>query len=119
MKLPLFPELLALLDIKGCLVSIDAMGARPRSPRPSFSKVAITYWPSKANPTQKLFEAVRQAPRLLAANPPLCAETMTLEKAGGRIDGREYHVMAAGECRRPVSRGWKQRQHWRGHLLSR
>ncbi len=42
----------------------------------------------------KLFEAVRQAP--LAAT-PLCAATMTLDKAHGRIDGREYHIMAAGE----------------------
>ncbi|HBU3658688.1 TPA: ISAs1 family transposase, partial [Klebsiella pneumoniae] len=44
----------------------------------------------------KLFEAVRQALAPLAAT-PLCAATMTLDKAHGRIDGREYHIMAAGE----------------------
>nr|AVI43711.1 hypothetical protein [Klebsiella pneumoniae] len=43
-----------------------------------------------------MFEAVRQALAPLAAT-PLCAATMTLDKAHGRIDGREYHIMAAGE----------------------
>ena len=53
-----------------------------------------------------------------AGGHPLCAETMTLEKAHESIDGREYHVMAAGGM--AIVSSWKQlRQHWRGHLLSR
>ncbi len=38
------PELLRLLNLKGCTVTIDAMGCRRRSPRKSVSKKRITSW---------------------------------------------------------------------------
>ena len=37
-------ELLALLDLKGAIVSVDAMAARPRSPRRSWSTKGTTFW---------------------------------------------------------------------------
>ena len=104
MKLPLFPSCWRCSTSKAAWYPSMRWGARPRSPRPSFSKVAITYWPSKAtNPScSRRFD--RPSP---AGGHPLCAETMTLEKAHGRIDGREYHVMAAGELAAQFPH-WKQ-----------
>lgn len=99
------PELLALLDIKGCLVSIDAMGCQTEIAETILQQGGDYLLAVKGN-QPKLFEAVRQALAPLAAT-PLCAETMTLEKAHGRIDGREYHVMAAGELAAQFPH-WKQ-----------
>ena len=38
------PDLLSKLDIQGALISIDAMGARKRLPKPSYPGKPITFW---------------------------------------------------------------------------
>lgn len=43
------PQLLALLQIEGGIVTIDAMGVRPRTPRRSSPKAGMTCWPSRGN----------------------------------------------------------------------
>ena len=44
----------------------------------------------------KLLEAVKQALAPAMAT-PLSAQTAAVEQAHGRVDGREYHVIPAGE----------------------
>lgn len=39
------PELLQLLDITGCIVTIDAIGPRPRLQKRFLRVVATTFWP--------------------------------------------------------------------------
>ncbi|HBU0372281.1 TPA: ISAs1-like element ISKpn31 family transposase, partial [Klebsiella pneumoniae] len=73
------PDLLALLDIKGCLVSIDAMGCQTEIAETILQQSGDYLLAVKGN-QPKLFEAVRQALAPLAAT-PLCAATMTLDKA--------------------------------------
>ena len=99
------PELLALLDIKGCLVSIDAMGCQTEIAE-TILQQGGDYFPLAVKGNQPKLFGRFDRPRPLAAT-PLCAETMTLEKAHGRIDGREYHVMAAGELAAQFPH-WKQ-----------
>ncbi|MGY3962045.1 ISAs1-like element ISKpn31 family transposase, partial [Aeromonas popoffii] len=69
------PDLLALLDIKGCLVSIDAMGCQTEIAETILQQSGDYLLAVKGN-QPKLFEAVRQALAPLAAT-PLCAATMT------------------------------------------
>jgi hypothetical protein len=70
------PYLLALLDIKGCLVSIDAMGHQTEIAETILQQSGDYLLAVKVN-LLKLFEAVWQALAPLAAT-PLCAATMTL-----------------------------------------
>ena len=99
------PDLLALLDIKGCLVSIDAMGCQTDIAETILQQGGDYLLAVKGN-QPKLYEAVRHALAPQAAT-PLCAATMTLERAHGRIDGREYHIMEAGELAAQFPH-WKQ-----------
>ena len=41
------PKLLEILDLSGCLVTIDAMGCQTESPRRSSPRARITSWPSR------------------------------------------------------------------------
>ena len=85
------PELLALLDIKGCLVSIDAMGCQTGIASTIVKGGGDYLLAVKGN----LHNAVRAA-LAESTKKPLSEETLSVEKEHGRIDGREYHVLPAG-----------------------
>lgn len=88
------PELLALLDVKGCLVSIDAMGCQTRIASTIFNGGGDYLLAVKGNqPT--LHNAVRSA-LADAMKAPLTEENLGLEQQHGRMEGREYHVLPAG-----------------------
>ena len=88
------PELLALLDVKDCLISIDAMGCQTEIASTIVNGGGDYLLAVKGNqPT--LHHAVRAA-LVESTKTPLSEETFSIEKAHGRIDGREYHVLPAG-----------------------
>ena len=89
------PALLALLELKGCLVSIDAMGCQTDIAK-AITEQGGDYLLAVKGNQPKLFEAVRQA-LTARVGLPLSAETVVIEQAHGRIDGREYHVLPADE----------------------
>ncbi len=88
------PELLALLDIKGCLVSIDAMGCQTEIASTIVEGGGDYLLAVKGN-QPSLHNAVREA-LAESTKKPLSKETLSIEKEHGRIDGREYHVLPAG-----------------------
>ena len=88
------PELLALLDIKGCLVSIDAMGCQTEIAS-AIVKGGGNYLLAVKGNQPTLHNAVRAA-LAESTQRPLSEETLSIEKMHGRIDGREYHVLPAG-----------------------
>ncbi|WED79346.1 MULTISPECIES: ISAs1 family transposase [Aeromonas] len=88
------PELLALLDIKGCLVSIDAMGCQTEIAS-TIVKGGGDYLLAVKGNQPTLHHAVRAA-LVESTKKPLSEETFSVEKEHGRIDGREYHVLPAG-----------------------
>lgn len=93
-KITAIPELLTLLDIKGCLVSIDAMGCQTHIAKTIVEQQGDYLLAVKGNqPT--LFDAVRKAlaPQL---TDPLNQEVVAIEQQHGRIEVREYHVLDAG-----------------------
>ncbi|MDH7629257.1 ISAs1 family transposase, partial [Aeromonas salmonicida] len=83
-----------LLDIKGCLISIDAMGCQTEIAKTIVEQQGDYLLAVKGNqPT--LFDAVRKAlaPQLTQ---PLNQERAAIEQQHGRIEAREYHVLEAG-----------------------
>lgn len=86
------PELLALLDIRGCLVSIDAMGCQTEIAAKIVDKGGDYLLAVKGN-QESLYRAVRGAMSPQAREGSLQA---TIERSRGRIEIREYHVMPAG-----------------------
>ncbi len=88
------PALLTLLDIKGCLISIDAMGCQTAIAKTIVEQQGDYLLAVKGNqPT--LFDAVRKAlaPQL---SQPLIPEGVAIEQQHGRIEAREYHVLEVG-----------------------
>ncbi len=88
------PDLLAILDVKGCLVSIDAMGCQTAIAS-NIIKDGGDYLLAVKGNQPKLHNAV-QAALVESTKKPLSEETLSVEKKHGRIDGREYHVLPAG-----------------------
>lgn len=89
------PELLAILDVKGCLVSIDAMGCQIIAIASSIINGGGDYLLAVKGNQPTLHHAV-QAALDESTKKPLSEETLSVEKKHGRIDGREYHVLPAG-----------------------
>ncbi len=89
------PKLIALLDIKGCLISIDAMGCQTKSAEKIIHQGGDYLLAVKDN-QETLHRAVKQAlaEKITVASP---AENVTIEQSHGRIEVREYHVLPAGE----------------------
>ncbi|MDE9484348.1 ISAs1 family transposase, partial [Xenorhabdus bovienii] len=89
------PKLIDLLDIKGCLVTLDAMGCQTK-----IAKKIITqggdYLLSVKENQATLHRAVKQAlsAQVTAVSQP---ENVSIEQGHGRIELREYHVLPAGE----------------------
>ncbi len=86
------PELLALLDVCGCLVSIDAMGCQTEIAAKIVDKGGDYLLAVKGN-QETLYRAVREAMALQAREGSHQAK---IERSRGRIEIREYHVMPAG-----------------------
>jgi len=87
------PALLKLLDIKGCLVSIDAMGCQKDIARTIVKQGGDYLLALKAN-QESLFRAVRQAFASIIATKTDPEQILT-EAGHGRYESREYHVLPA------------------------
>jgi predicted transposase YbfD/YdcC len=87
------PELLALLDMSGCLISIDAMGCQTEIAAQIVDKGGDYLLAVKGN-QETLHRAVREAMAPLAREGSYQA---TIEQSRGRTELREYHVIPAGE----------------------
>ncbi|USD64186.1 ISAs1 family transposase [Vibrio sp. SCSIO 43136] len=99
------PELLQLLDIKGCLVSIDAIGCQTNIAATITDEGGDYLLAVKGN-QESLFKAVQHAlkEKRIAKSEP---QNVTIEKGHGRVEAREYHVLPAGELA-------KQFPEWKG-----
>lgn len=87
------PELLALLDMTGCLISIDAMGCQTEIAAQIVDKGGDYLLAVKGN-QETLHRAVREAMAPLAREG---SHKATIEQSRGRTELREYHVMSAGD----------------------
>ena len=87
------PELLALLDMSGCLISIDAMGCQTDIAAQIVDHGGDYLLAVKGN-QETLHRAVREAMAPLAREG---SHQATIEQSRGRTELREYHVMPAGE----------------------
>ena len=87
------PELLALLDMTGCLISIDAMGCQTDIAAQIVDHGGDYLLAVKGN-QETLHRAVREAIAPLAREG---SHQATIEQSRGRTELREYHVMPAGE----------------------
>ena len=84
------PALLTMLDIKGCLISIDAMGCQKEIAEQIIDGGGDYLLALKGN-QKELHDAVRKA-----LSGAINQEVICLEKAHGRSEARAYHVMEAG-----------------------
>ena len=87
------PELLQLLDINGCLVSIDAMGCQTAIASTIVARGGDYLLAVKGN-QETLANAVKQ--RLQSVDRTACG-TLTKAQGHGRVELREYHVLPAAE----------------------
>ena len=87
------PELLALLDMTGCLISIDAMGCQTDIAAQIVDHGGDYLLAVKGN-QETLHRAVREAMAPLAREG---SHQATIEQSRGRTELREYHVTPAGE----------------------
>ena len=83
------PELLKLLEIKGCLITIDAMGCQKNIARTILSKEADYLLAVKGN-QETLYQAVEDAFRTIKPKAQI-----HIERGHGRIEAREYYVLNA------------------------
>lgn len=86
------PALIKLLDIKGCLVSIDAMGCQTGIAKQIVQQGGDYLLAVKGN-QKSLEKAVQKALAPLIPKSPVCE----IERRHGRIEAREYYVMPAQE----------------------
>jgi predicted transposase YbfD/YdcC len=87
------PQLLALLDMTGCLISIDAMGCQTEIAA-QIVEMGGDYLLAVKGNQETLHRAVREAMAPLAREGSYQA---TIEQSRGRTELREYHVMPAGD----------------------
>ena len=94
------PALLKLLDIKGCLISIDAMGCQTAIAEQIIDSGGDYLLAVKGNQPE-LFDAVRKT---LSSH--VNEEVICMEKGHGRIEARAYLVMDATELAKAFPQ-WK------------
>ncbi|KMJ45613.1 transposase, partial [Xenorhabdus khoisanae] len=87
------PKLLRLLDITGCLITIDAMGCQTKIAEQIVQQEG-DYLLAVKGDQETLYRAVKKA---LSAQVSAVshAENITIEQGHGRIEAREYHVLPA------------------------
>jgi predicted transposase YbfD/YdcC len=81
------PDLLTLLELKGCIVTIDAMGCQKAIARDIIEKEADYVFGLKGNQ-----EGLNDDVRLYFETEEVKAKTITKEKGHGRIETREYRL---------------------------
>ena len=96
------PELIKMLDIKGALVTIDAMACQTKIAKAIVDKGAYYLLAVKSN-QGKLRIAVEKA---FAAERANVANAITFEKGHGRIESRQCHVFGSDKLEGNFSR-WK------------
>ena len=97
------PELLDLLELKGCLVSIDAMGCQKDIAQKIVDKGADYLLAVKAN-QEKLHDAVQSIfTQHLLTQPE---SQGSIEQSRGRIEYREYHVLDSSLLPEHLSSQW-------------
>lgn len=97
------PELLDLLELKGCLVSIDAMGCQKDIAHKIVDKGADYLLAVKAN-QEKLHDAVQSVfTQHLLTQPE---SQGAIEQSRGRIEYREYHVLDSSLLPEYLSSQW-------------
>lgn len=96
------PALLALLDIRGCLVSIDAMGCQTAIAAQIVEQGGDYLLAVKGNQA-RLSCAVREAFETVI---PAARQIACIEHGRGRTEAREYHVIPADEVARQCP-GWQ------------
>ncbi|PSW23121.1 ISAs1 family transposase [Photobacterium phosphoreum] len=96
------PELIKMLDIKGALVTIDAMACQTKIAKAIVDKGADYLLAVKSN-QGKLRIAVEKA---FAAERASVANNITFEKGHGRIESRQCHVCGSDKLEGNFSR-WK------------
>jgi predicted transposase YbfD/YdcC len=84
-------DLLNLLDIKGCLITFNAMGCQHKIAQTIIDKEADHLIALKGN-QQRLFDNIKQA--FACANK---TATLHMENEHGRVKAREYHVLDRGD----------------------
>lgn len=89
------PDLLALLDVTGCLVSIDAMGCQKSIAQTIVEKKADYLLAVKGN-QETLYRSIKQAFAGRLAK-PIEADHLQIEKAHGRNEGRVCYVLPAAD----------------------
>ena len=97
------PELLDLLSIKGCLVSIDAMGCQKGIVAKIVDKEADYLLAVKGN-QETLYEGIQSAFRSHLKSVP--EQLQSVEKAHGRIEYREYHVLDSSVLPSTITDAW-------------
>jgi predicted transposase YbfD/YdcC len=97
------PELLDLLSIKGCLVTIDAMGCQKEIAAKIVEKDADYLLAVKGN-QEKLHESIQAAFKNHLKSEP--EQLQSVEKAHGRIEYREYHVLDSSALPANITNAW-------------
>lgn len=97
------PELLDLLSIKGCLVTIDAMGCQKDIAAKIVDKDADYLLAVKGN-QETLHEGIQAAFRNHLKSEP--EQLNSVEKAHGRIEYREYHVLDSSVLPASMTGAW-------------
>ena len=87
------PGLLKLLDIKGCLISIDAIGCQTAIATEIINGGGDYLLAVKGN-QETLAKAVKER---LSTVTTTAAGQLAMERGHGRVEMREYHVLPAGE----------------------
>ncbi|MGJ0578759.1 ISAs1 family transposase [Xenorhabdus bovienii] len=94
-KITAIPKLIHLLDIKGCLVSIDATGCQTKITERIIQQKGNYLLTVKGN-QETLYRAVKQA-LSTQVSAVSHAENVILKKGHGRPEAREYHVLPVCE----------------------
>jgi len=96
------PQLLHLLELKGCLVSLDAMGCQKEIAQQIVDKEADYLLTVKGNQGQ-LHDAVKQ---VFAGKARKDSAAQSLEKNRGRLEYREFQVCDASELPEKLKAAW-------------
>jgi predicted transposase YbfD/YdcC len=98
------PELLDLLSIKGCLVTIDAMGCQKEIAAKIVDDKGADYLLAVKGNQEKLHKGIQSAFREHLKSKP--EQLSSVEKAHGRLEYREYHVLASSVLPASITDAW-------------
>ena len=98
------PQLLNLLELKGCLVSLDAMGCQKEIAQQIVDKKADYLLTVKGNQGH-LHDAVKQ---VFAGKAYKDSAAQSLEKNRGRLEYREFQVCPASELPEKLKAAWPE-----------